>query len=167
MPIVAISTDTGECNILSVNNVSNPIVLKSFYLTKESLNQVKFSWMEKVLGVAAVNDGKLFIIKGFESMKLEVMTLVEIPEKIIDFLIYEEENGDITVLILIHHNIMVGKNIIIYKIGNSNNKINQLGCIIELPNIFKHLHYGQTQNDIFVNPYLTKQLYQINFQVNK
>lgn len=82
LSVIAMSTETGRCNIISVKDISNPIVLKSFYLIKQPLIRIKFSLIGTVLGVATENNGKLFIVKGFEDLKLEVMTLVETSENV-------------------------------------------------------------------------------------
>ncbi|XP_034940722.1 cilia- and flagella-associated protein 43-like [Chelonus insularis] len=158
LPIIAATTATGTCNILNVVDALKPVLIKSLFLIKQPLDKMKFSQGGEMLAVANQSDGCLFIMGGFKKVEVEVETFIKLSYQIADFLIYEPNNQHSKILVLVksHPLTNIGKYLVVYGLQN---KTAMMERVIELPNIFKHLHYGESVSDIIASPYLTKQLY--------
>ncbi|KAK0098749.1 hypothetical protein PV326_004028 [Microctonus aethiopoides] len=161
LPLIVISTERGKCYFINVSDIMKPVVIKSIYLIEEALDKLKFSMDGSTLGVANLSNKQLFIISDFTSMNLDTLTVLNTTEEIVDFLIYESTcNECLIILVLVkgHPTISIGNHIIIYNL-NKLTLETELERIVELPNIFKSLHYGETAFDIIASPFLTKQLH--------
>lgn len=86
LPLLAIATETGKCNILSVLNITEPVIVKTFYLTRQSLDKIKFSVNGNILIVANAHSGRLFVIQGFDNMQIIVLTSINIPGQVFKFI---------------------------------------------------------------------------------
>ncbi|KAK0169138.1 hypothetical protein PV327_002884 [Microctonus hyperodae] len=163
LPLIVTSTEKGKCYIINVSNIMKPVVIKSIYLIEEPLDKLKFGMDGSTLGVVNLSNKQLFIISDFTNMNLDILTVLNTFAEIVDFLIYENKyNKCLIILILIrsHPKISIGNHIIIYNLNKLTLKT-ELERIVELPNIFKSLHYGETAFDIIASPFLTKQLHLI------
>ncbi|XP_015109804.1 cilia- and flagella-associated protein 43 [Diachasma alloeum] len=161
LPLLAISTDTGRCLILNVAEASDPLVHNCFHLIREPLDAAKFSQSGRVLGVCSTRAGRIFIVRGFEG-NIHVWGLLEISEKIADYLIYEDE----TVLTLVQSNkhVAVGKYIAVYKTTGPD--YFELRDVVKLPRVYASLHCGSDFGEIIASPFLSKQLHLIKSEDN-
>ncbi|XP_063981248.1 cilia- and flagella-associated protein 43-like [Diachasmimorpha longicaudata] len=162
LPLLVISTDAGKCLILNVVEASDPLVCNCFNLIRrEALDAAKFSPSGAVLGVCSTRTGRIFIIRGFEE-NIHVWGLVNISEKIADYLIYEDE----TILTLIQSNkyVPVGKYVIVYRMIDPDNF--ELRDVVKLPKVYGSLHYGSNFGEIIASPFLSKQLHLIKCEDN-
>ncbi|XP_043487317.1 cilia- and flagella-associated protein 43-like [Polistes fuscatus] len=86
---------------------------------------------------------------------------------IADFLIYDQTNNSIKILILLitNKNVMIGNKLILYTCKLRDNLEKNIECVIDLLTSFKSLQYGPKRNiDIIGIPYLSKQLHRMEIK---
>ncbi|XP_015171771.1 PREDICTED: uncharacterized protein LOC107064035 [Polistes dominula] len=157
LPIIFTSSITGNCLFIDVFT-NTPKILTCFHLHTISLDKMKFSSEGKLLGVANSHDGRIFIIgknlnKGDSSFVGIFMNKNQINDYIADFLIYDQTNDTIQILILLITNksVMTGNKLILYYGSNRNIDI------IGIPYLSKQLHRMEIKNN-FNNVTLTEAL---------
>ncbi|XP_074094526.1 cilia- and flagella-associated protein 43 isoform X2 [Cotesia typhae] len=170
VPLIITTTDNGFCNITSIIDVLAPITIKPLFLTKEPLDKIKLSFDAQVLAVAHKSNGQLFFINNFDTFKINVWTSLKIQYEIADFLIHENDDNRLKLLILTkgHAEINIGKSVIIY-VMEMKSMFETLGIverIIELPFAFKNLNYGSNINEIIASPYLSKHVVNMKLEDN-
>ncbi|XP_048515923.1 cilia- and flagella-associated protein 43-like isoform X2 [Athalia rosae] len=169
IPVVAVTTDTGKCLLISLYRVSDPILLTSFHLHDLPLDIAKFSYTGQTLAVACSNNGAFFFLKGEPGSQMYVQSYLETGRQIVDFLLYEDEDGSAKLLALIVTNTsaVVGDIIVAYTRKAGDNVFLEENYIVELLSAFKSLHYGpKDSNDVIGAPYLSRQIQRFEIQNN-
>lgn len=85
-----------------------------------------------------------------------------------DFLLYEEANGGVKLLVLLATctAAIAGDIIIVYTRKCGDNIFFEENYIVELLNTFKSLHYGpKNTTDVIGTPYLSRQLHRLEIMV--
>lgn len=88
IPIIAVSTDSGKCLIISLYRVTDPVLLTSFHLHDQPLDNLKFSYTGGVLAAANSEIGALFFLKGEPGTQMYVQSYLETRIQVIELLLY-------------------------------------------------------------------------------
>ncbi|XP_046600315.1 cilia- and flagella-associated protein 43 isoform X3 [Neodiprion lecontei] len=167
IPIIAMTTDAGKCLLISLYRVTDPVLLTSFHLNEQPLDNVKFSYCGRLLGVASSRNGDFFLIKGEPGSQMYVQSYLETRKQAVDFLLYEDADGGARLLVLVVTSTAatVGDMIIVYTRKPGENLFAEEKYAVELLNAFKSLNYGpRHSSDVIGAPYLSRQLHRLEIQ---
>nr|XP_031847353.1 cilia- and flagella-associated protein 43-like [Nomia melanderi] len=94
-PLLATSSDTGNCLLVETSTPSSPRILCCAHLQRESLDTLKFSDNGGLLGVGSSQLGRLFLLgptSANVAIALNVGRPVIASMHVVDFLIYESKS---------------------------------------------------------------------------
>ncbi|XP_058797736.1 cilia- and flagella-associated protein 43-like [Phymastichus coffea] len=107
IPLVAVTTSTGKVMFFIKSDV-NLVHLKTLYLQKESLTKIRFARNGFILGISSTVTKYFFMLKTIVTEKIDVYFYTKFTKFIIDFLIFENEQKMI-LLVLSQTNADIGQ----------------------------------------------------------
>ncbi|XP_066595679.1 cilia- and flagella-associated protein 43-like [Prorops nasuta] len=161
LPLIVISSQKGNALILNTATENDIKIVKCFHLCNEILDSIKFSRDGKFIGISNLHSGYLFIIEHSSEKIIKIAGLLRIQQSIADFLLYNQGQNDLKIVILLTNEIKAGagNTIIVYNCKIEDSRISEkVESRIELGDYFKNLHHGFGSFELIGVPFLSKKI---------
>lgn len=169
MPLLALTSSSGEFVLLGICDPEKPLTLAQFHLHRDDLDLLKLSYSGDHVAAGFSLAGIIFCISSKVGAQFEVIARVDANRQISDVLLYDTLGHlKLFALCVTSKHAVIGNQILVYDLPNGETRFSAATHVVELLNSFHNLQYSPfDQHQVLGSPYLTRQVQVLGIHASK